>query len=154
MTRGKGAKRGAEKGADEYEFADNDLEERLVVVGKKLKALGTAAPSGKDALIKLLKAKILVNRFGNEKRLHACATSEQLPVWCRKAAMLICCVALFRQQHLCWRRRRSRPTANAAHVQTLHRPWSRSRCQTIRTRWEVVQQHACIGMSLRHASSY
>lgn len=55
MARGKGGKKGAEKGADEYDFADNDLEEQLAGVGKKLKALATSAPGGKDALIKLLK---------------------------------------------------------------------------------------------------
>jgi hypothetical protein len=58
MVKGKGGKKGADKGADQYEFADNDLEEQLVGVGSKLKALATSVPGGKDALIKLLKATI------------------------------------------------------------------------------------------------
>jgi hypothetical protein len=56
MARGKGGKTGAGRESDEYDFADNDSEEQLAGVGKKLKALATSAPSGKDALIKLLKA--------------------------------------------------------------------------------------------------
>lgn len=56
MARGKSAKKGTENGTDEYDFADNDLEQQLGDVGSKLKALATSAPSGKDALVKLLKA--------------------------------------------------------------------------------------------------
>lgn len=44
---------------DQYDFEDSDLEEQLIIIGKKLKALGAHPPSGKDALVKLLK----VSRF-------------------------------------------------------------------------------------------